>query len=89
MLNSKSWGLFMQLVEVSGIDHAVSISWSQGYEDLPMLLWLGRKTGRFLDIGEHHPSRFLVIRHLSRRGWNVVNVKSNSNLIPEFVSVQK
>ena len=84
ILNPKTWGPFTEVAEVSGFDHAVSISWSQGCEDLALLLLLEKKAGRYLDIGAHHPSRFSVTRHLYQRGWNGVNVEANSNLIPEF-----
>jgi len=89
ILNLKTWGPFVEVAEVSGFDHAVSISWSQGGEDLALLSLLGMKLGSYLDIGSHHPSRFSVTRHLYQRGWSGVNVEANSALIPEFNKKRK
>jgi hypothetical protein len=89
ILDLKTWGPFVEIAEVSGFDHAVSISWSQGGEDLALLSLLGMELGSYLDIGSHHPSRFSVTRHLYQRGWSGVNVEANSALIPEFNKKEK
>ena len=88
-LNPKAWGPFVEVAEVSGFDHAVSISWSQGGEDLALLSLPGMEFGSYLDIGAHHPSRFSVTRHLYQRGWSGVNVEANSTLISEFNKKRK
>lgn len=89
ILNPKTWGPFIEVSEVSGFDHAVSISWSQGGEDLALLFLLGSECGNYLDIGSHHPNRFSVTRHLYQRGWRGVNVDANSELIKEFNKKRK
>ena len=47
------------------------------------------KSGSYLDIGAHHPSRFSVTRHLYQNGWSGVNVEANSALISEFKKKRK
>jgi hypothetical protein len=89
ILNPKTWVTYVQIAEISGFDHSVSISWSQGGEDLALLTLPGMKRGRYLDIGSHHPSRFSVTRHLYQRGWSGVNIDANSALIPEFNKKRK
>lgn len=84
ILNPKTWGPFIEVAEVSGFDHSISISWSQGGEDLALLSLPGMEFGRYLDIGAHHPSRFSVTRALYQRGWSGVNVEANSTLIPDL-----
>jgi FkbM family methyltransferase len=75
--------------ELSGFDHAISISWSQGGEDLALLHAMKSKTiGTYIDIGAHHPSRFSVTRHLYQLGWTGVNVDANQELIDEFKKVR-
>lgn len=89
ILNPKTWGPFVEVAEVSSFDHAVSISWSQGGEDLALLSLQGIEFGSYLDIGAHHPSRFSVTRHLYQRGWSGVNVEANYALISEFNKKRK
>ena len=90
LTNPKTWGPFTEVAEISGFDHAVSLSWSQGGEDLALISSLeGGGVGRYLDIGAHHPSRFSVTRHLYQRGWTGVNVEANSSLLPEFNKKRK
>ena len=89
IFNPKTWGPFVEISEVSKFDHAVSISWSQGGEDLALLSLLTMEHGNYLDIGSHHPSRFSVTRHLYQRGWSGVNVEANSALISEFNKKRK
>jgi len=85
LLNPKTWGPFSEIASITKFDHAFSVSWSQGGEDLGLLSALMNvENGRYLDIGAHHPNRFSVTRHLNQRGWSGVNVDANSDLIPEF-----
>lgn len=85
----KTWGPFTEAAEVSHFDHAISISWSQGGEDLALLHALKfKKNGTYLDIGAHHPSRFSVTRHLYQLGWSGVNVDANKDLINDFNKVR-
>lgn len=87
--SNRTWGPFTEVAEISGFDHAVSISWSQGGEDLALLHAIGLQTkGTYIDIGAHHPSRFSVTRHLYQLGWNGVNVDANQELIEEFKKVR-
>lgn len=80
-----TWGPFVEVSEISKFDHAVSVSWSQGGEDLALLHAIGtKKDGTYLDIGAHHPSRFSVTRHIYQLGWRGVNIDANSDLIPAF-----
>lgn len=37
LANPKTWGPFTEVAEISGFDHAVSLSWSQGGEDLALI----------------------------------------------------
>ncbi len=81
----KSWGPFVESAETTGFDHAFTVSWSQGGEDLALLsIFAGELEGTYLDIGAHHPSRFSVTRHLYQRGWTGVNVEANRLLIEKF-----
>ena len=81
----RAWGPFVETAETTGFDHAFTVSWSQGGEDLALLsIFAGEKDGTYFDIGAHHPSRFSVTRHLYQRGWTGVNVEANSSLLPEF-----
>jgi len=88
LLKRKSWGPFIEIAKITKFDHAISVSWSQGGEDLALLDLLPLN-GRYLDIGAHHPSRFSVTRHLYQRGWDGVNVEANSKLLKEFNSKRK
>ena len=85
LANPNSWGPFVQAAEATKFDHAFSVSWSQGGEDLALLSIFGKQNkGTYLDIGAHHPSRFSVTRHLYENGWHGVNVDANKMLIKEF-----
>jgi FkbM family methyltransferase len=78
-------GPFVETSELTGFDHAFSVSWSQGGEDLALNAVLHEIAfGRFIDVGAHHPSRFSVTRHLYQRGWSGVNVDANPHLLKEF-----
>jgi len=89
LLNPKSWGPFVEISEKTRFDHSISISWSQGGEDLALLSVLNSNShGSYIDIGAHHPSRFSVTRHLYQQGWHGVNVDANQQLIDEFNKVR-
>ena len=89
LLNPKSWGPFVEISEKTRFDHSISISWSQGGEDLALLSVLkSNSQGSYIDIGAHHPSRFSVTRHLYQQGWHGVNVDANQQLIDEFNKVR-
>ena len=76
---------FVHLSELTNFDHQVSVSWSQAGEDLALLAVFGnKKSGSYIDIGAHHPSRFSVTRHLYQLGWSGVNVEANPDLIKSF-----
>ena len=75
----------METSELTGFDHAFSVSWSQGGEDLALNAVLTEMAfGRYIDVGAHHPSRFSVTRHLYQRGWSGVNVDANPHLLNEL-----
>ena len=85
----RSWGPFTELAEITSFDHAVSVSWSQGGEDIALIHALGgQSSGKYIDIGAHHPSRFSVTRHLYQMGWSGVNVDANQELINAFNEVR-
>jgi FkbM family methyltransferase len=85
----KTWGPFVESAQITKFDHAFTVSWSQGGEDLALLSLFGdKKNGSYLDIGAHHPNRFSVTRHLYQRGWSGVNVDANQALIYEFEKVR-
>ena len=90
-LRKKSaWGPFTEIAEATSFDHAISVSWSQGGEDIALIHALsGQTTGRYFDIGAHHPSRFSVTRHLYQMGWSGVNVDANQDLMDSFRKVRK
>jgi hypothetical protein len=90
LANKSSWGPFTEIAEATGFDHAVTVSWAQGGEDLALLHALnGQKSGRYIDIGAHHPSRFSVTRHLYQLGWSGVNIDANEALIQSFNDARK
>ena len=65
LLKKSTWGPFTEIAECTSFDHAISVSWSQGGEDIALIHALsGQQTGKYIDIGAHHPSRFSVTRHL-------------------------
>lgn len=81
----KTWGPFLEIAELTGFDHAFSVSWSQGGEDLALLSAMrGITNGRYIDVGAHDPSRFSVTRHLYQNGWSGVNIDANPHLLPKF-----
>lgn len=87
LLNPKSWGPFIEIYSLTKFDHAVSLSWSQGGEDLALVPFLKDiECGRYLDIGAHHPDRFSVTRALYQKGWTGVNVEANPKLIGNFLA---
>ncbi len=90
ILPPRHWGPFMEISSLTKFDHAVSVSWSQGGEDLALLhVFPNQSAGTYLDVGAHHPDRFSVTRHLYERGWSGVNVEANPKLLPAFLSKRK
>jgi FkbM family methyltransferase len=89
LINPKTWGVFTEIAEISRFDSAVSLSWSQGGEDLALLNLFSNQLGNYIDVGCHHPSRFSITRHLYQRGWSGVNIDANSALIPLFNKSRK
>lgn len=78
-------GVFTEIAEKTKFDHAFSISYSQGGEDLALLNLLSDSPkGSYIDVGAHHPSRFSVTRALYDMGWSGVNLDANKDLIAEF-----
>jgi len=89
LLHKSAWGPFTECAEVTSFDHAVSVSWSQGGEDIALIHALrGQQSGKYIDIGAHHPSRFSITRHLYQMGWTGVNVDANQELIDIFNKVR-
>jgi FkbM family methyltransferase len=89
LIPRRSWGPFTEIAETTSFDHAVSVSWSQGGEDIALIHALGgQQSGKYIDIGSHHPSRFSVTRHLYQMGWTGVNVDANQELIDIFNKVR-
>lgn len=90
LLTDKStWRRYVEIAELTKLDYAITVSWSQGSEDLALIHAVqGLKTGTYIDIGAHHPSRFSVTRHLYQLGWHGVNVDANADLMDEFFKVR-
>jgi len=83
--SKRTWGPFVEAFERTRFDHAFSVSWSQGAEDLALLsLFNSHSRGRYIDIGAHHPSRFSVTRMLYEKGWSGINVEANPELLSNF-----
>lgn len=85
LLRKRTWGPYLEAWETTGFDHAFSISWSQGGEDLALLQLLPSTPGTYIDVGAHHPSRFSVTRHLYQRGWRGLNIDANPDAIASFL----
>ena len=80
----------MEISTLTRFDHAVSVSWSQGGEDLALLhMFPDQPHGNYLDVGAHHPDRFSVTRHLYERGWSGINVEANPKLMQKFFAKRK
>ena len=89
LFKKSSWGPFTEIAETTSFDHAISVSWSQGGEDLALIhAFNGKQSGRYIDFGAHHPSRFSVTRHLYQRGWTGINVDANKELIEIFKRIR-
>lgn len=85
LVSPKTWGPFSLAAKETRFDHAFTVSWSQCAEDLVVAQVLEKVTsGKYLDIGAHHPSRFSVTRKLYERGWSGVNVDANAILLDAF-----
>lgn len=90
LFKKSAWGPFTEIAEVTSFDHAISVSWSQGGEDIALIhAFNGQKVGRYIDVGAHHPSRFSITRHLYQMGWSGVNVDANQDLINIFSNQRK
>jgi len=88
--NRKTWGPFVETSEATSFDHAFSVSWSQGGEDLALLSAMKNiSQGTYIDVGAHDPSRFSVTRHLYQLGWSGVNIDANPHLLKNFEEKRK
>ncbi len=86
VVTPRKWGPFLDAYSTTRFDHAFSVSYSQGAEDLVLRTLLQpRGPGTYVDIGAHHPSRFSVTRLLYEAGWWGVNVDANPKLVREFL----
>lgn len=59
------------------------VSWSQDGEDF-LFDELLPATGRYVDVGAHHPDRYSVTRKLYDKGWHGVNVDAAPDFLPVF-----
>ena len=85
LTHRKTWGPFVETFEKTKFDHAFTASWSQGGEDLALAsLFSSQASGRYVDVGAHHPSRFSTTRLLYSLGWSGINVEANPDLLPSF-----
>lgn len=84
LIRKSKRGPFLHAWNRTGFDGVFSVSFSQYGEDLALIHLLEQKTGRYLDVGAHHPARFSNTRLLYDQGWSGVNVEANPNLIPEL-----
>lgn len=90
LLRPQAWGPFVEISEMTSFDHAFGPTYSQGGEDIALINCLAQiSSGRYIDIGCHHPSRFSVTRLLYQMGWSGVNVDANRSLINEFNKKRK
>lgn len=81
----RTWGSFVDTYEATKFDHWFNVSWSQGGEDLGLLMALrNTENGKYVDVGAHHPSRLSVTRKLSSNGWSGLNIEANPALIAAF-----
>lgn len=85
----RKWGPFLDAAVESKFDHAFTISWSQCAEDIVFCNINESKSGRYIDVGAHHPNRFSVTRKLYEKGWNGVNIEANADLLSEFFKRRK
>jgi FkbM family methyltransferase len=96
LLNLKTWGVFTETYEQTKFNAAFSISYSQGAEDISLLLtaladWRLSKTEEktYIDVGAHDPNRFSVTRRLYDIGWHGVNIDANKDLASKFLKWRK
>jgi len=80
----KRWGVISEIYQSTKFDAPISVSYSQGAEDLVLLHFLKKELGFYIDIRAHHPNRFSVTRLLYDRGWSGINVDANPDLKYEF-----
>jgi len=79
------WGVISEIYSITRFDAPISVSYSQGAEDLTLLHFLRKERGFYIDIGAHHPNRFSVTRLLYDQGWSGINVDANPDLKDEFL----
>jgi FkbM family methyltransferase len=84
IINPRKWGVLSEIQEKTKFDAAFSVSYSQAGEDLALLNLINKKTGFYIDIGAHHPSRFSVTRLLYQQGWFGINVDANPDIESDF-----
>lgn len=90
MVPPSHWGPFIEAAETTKFNHAFSVSWSQGGEDLVLDHFLGGIiNGTYVDVGAHHPSRFSVTRRLYQKGWTGINIDANPNQMRIFQKQRK
>lgn len=89
LIRPRLWGPFLHAWERTRFDHDFSVSFSQGGEDLALWHLIGNPSGRYLDIGAHHPDRISNTRLLYDKGWSGVNVEANPNLVPALKKKRK
>ncbi|MEY3736413.1 MAG: hypothetical protein RLZZ251_129 [Actinomycetota bacterium] len=76
----RKWGVISETYVKTKFNHAFSVSYSQGGEDLGILSLLNQNSGFYIDVGAHHPHRFSVTRLLYDRGWRGINVDANPDI---------
>jgi FkbM family methyltransferase len=86
LLRPSRWGVISEIYQTTKFNAPISISYSQGAEDLVLLHFLQKDHGFYIDIGAHHPNRFSVTRQLYDKGWSGLNVDANPDLRKVFLS---
>jgi hypothetical protein len=69
--------------------HYLNKSFSQNGEDLATArLMENHPTGRYIDVGAHHPFRFSNTALLNLNGWTGINIDPNPSSIADFNSIR-
>jgi len=96
LINPKTWGVFTETYEHTKFNAAFSVSYSQGAEDISLLLTaladqrLSKTEEKtYIDVGAHDPNRFSVTRRLYDIGWHGVNIDANKDLASKFLKWRK
>jgi FkbM family methyltransferase len=64
-------------------------SYSQEGEDMVLERFFeGRKTGFFIDIGAHHPTRFSNTYHFYKKGWHGLNIDATPGSMIPFNTIR-